>query len=234
LLLSVAALVLAAPLGLMIAGFIRVESPGAVFFQAKRLGKRGRIISITKFRTMYEGAPELFKPDGSRFVGRRDPRITRVGRVLRGGLDEIPQLQAVIRGDLSLVGPRPDDLYAAHLYQGAQWLKLAVTPGMTGLAQVSGRTNLPWSSTLKLDAYYVRHRSILLDLRIMVRTIGMALGLRFGRPLVDPEDVERYFGSGEAEAEAAAVEADIRERLDFANLPSPPGRACRGAPEPFC
>jgi lipopolysaccharide/colanic/teichoic acid biosynthesis glycosyltransferase len=232
LLLSVSTLVLMAPVGLIIAGSIRLESRGPVFFRARRLGKRGRIIIITKFRTMHEGAAELFNPDGSRHVGLADPRITRVGRVLRGGLDEIPQLEGVVRGHLTLVGPRPDDLYALHLYEGAQWLKLAVTPGITGLAQVSGRTDLPWSSRLKLDAYYVRHRSILLDMRIMLRTIGMALGLVFSKPLVNPEDVERHFGSDEAETEAEALEVEIRKRLDFASVPSPPGQSGSGGSAP--
>lgn len=200
------------PLYPLVAGAIRADSPGPATFRHHRLGRLGRPIVLTKFRTMVEGAPERFNADGSRIVSSTDERVTRVGRLLRGGLDELPQVLSILRGDLAVVGPRPDDLYAADLYRGAEWLKLAVTPGLTGLAAVSGRNEIPWKQRLKYDVYYAHHRSLVMDMRIVARTIAMALGRPAKTPLIPAEEIDRFASSPEALAEASEIERLFRAR----------------------
>ena len=189
---AVALLMLSAPIWLVIAAAVKVDSPGPVFFTQMRLGRGGRPIQIVKFRTMIQDAPETFLPDGSRLVEVHDARVTRVGRVLRLGLDELPQLVAVLRGDMSLVGPRPDDLFALPMYVGSERTKLSVRPGMTGLAQVSGRSSLPWRTRLKFDAYYVEHESASLDVRILCRTASVLVGRRPRRALVTTKQLDEW------------------------------------------
>lgn len=208
---SVAVLVPTTPL---LALAIRIETKGPVFFGCARLGRGGRAIKIWKFRTMVDAAPERFNPDGSRLVETNDPRVTRVGAFLRGGLDELPQAFSVLRGDLSFVGPRPDDLYAVDLYRGAEWLKLAVTPGITGLAQVNGRNDLPHAERLKYDIYYALHRDLWLDVRIIARTLGQALGWQPETPLVDHDVVEQVATSTIAAERAVEIEREARARAE--------------------
>jgi lipopolysaccharide/colanic/teichoic acid biosynthesis glycosyltransferase len=209
-----------APLVPLVAAAIRIDSPGGAFFRHSRLGRLGREIVLTKFRTMIAAAPDVFNADGSRRVGVRDPRVTRIGRALRGGLDEIPQLLAVVRGDLSLVGPRPDDLYAVDLYHGADWLKLAVRPGITGLAAVSGRNDVPWRTRLLYDIYYARHQSLWLDARIVLKTLGMALGVAQPGGIVALADAERYARTAGAIQAGERVAAEVRSYL-AARAPDP-------------
>ncbi len=207
-------LLLCLPATPLLAAAIKLDSPGPVFFFARRLGRSGRPIGIWKLRTMVDKAPERFQADGSRLVEERDPRVTRLGRILRAGFDELPQLWAVVKGDMSLVGPRPDDLFAADMYQGVEWLKLAARPGLTGLAQVSGRTELPWRERLKYDAYYVTHQSLGLDLRIIWRTFAVVLKLPRGPDLVSADEVA--VSCSEHELLVAADELRRAFAADFA------------------
>jgi len=210
----------AAGLGLLlpfypaVAAAVRLDSPGPARFRHRRLGELGREIVVVKLRTMFAAAGDQYNPDGSRREVRDgDARLTRVGRLLRGGIDELPQLVGVVRGDLSLVGPRPDDLYAVGLYRDAEWLKLSVKPGLTGLAAVSGRNDLPWRERLRYDVYYAQHRSLGLDLRILWKTIGLALRLTRPGDVIAPDDVARFAASPEAAAAGRLVEAEVRRRL---------------------
>ncbi len=194
----------------ILAAAIRLDSAGPIFFACSRLGVGGRAIRLRKFRTMIHDAPELFNPDGSRLVEKNDSRVTRMGAFLRGGLDELPQVLNVLRGELSFIGPRPDDLYAIDLYRGSDWLKLSITPGITGLAQVNGRNELPYKERLKYDVYYALNRDLWLDARIFVRTIQIALGMRPTEPLVDYEHVARLADSNEVLELAKAIEERVR------------------------
>jgi len=139
-----------------------------VLYRQTRVGKDGRDFELLKLRTMVVGAER----QGAGFaVDRGDPRITRVGRVLRRlSVDELPQLWNVLRGDMSLVGPRPTLRYQVERYDERQRHRLDVKPGLTGWAQVNGRAALPWEERIELDLWYVQHRSTWLDLRILART----------------------------------------------------------------
>lgn len=175
----VAAVLLAvlAPVLGVIALLVRRSSPGPVLFRQRRVGQHGRTFEFLKFRTMVPDADSLLadlagdnESDGLLFKLHDDPRVTDVGRVLRRlSLDELPQLWNVLRGDMSLVGPRPLPV-GSDVYVGDERRRLRVRPGMTGLWQVSGRSDLPWEETVALDMYYVDHWSLGLDLAILART----------------------------------------------------------------
>lgn len=178
--LDVVLAVILAPIVLIISIFIailiKLDSKGPVFFKCNRLGKNGIPIKILKFRTMYHGSEEIFNSDGSRFVEKNDNRITRVGYFLRHGLDEIPQILNIIRGEVSFIGPRPDDLFALDLYQERDFVKLLVRPGLTGLSQVSGRNEIPYADRLKYDVYYSENFNFILDVRIFISTFFIITG----------------------------------------------------------
>jgi len=170
------ALFLLGPILLLIALAIRLDSPGPALFRQKRLGKGGASFEIYKFRTMLVGAPDLRNPDGSTQQPADDPRLTRVGRILRqASLDELPQLINVLRGEMSLVGPRPDQVDQLNYYTPEERRKLAVKPGITGLAQVSGRNAITWEQRKRLDLDYVERASLGLDLRILLKTLPTVL-----------------------------------------------------------
>jgi len=139
-----------------------------VLYRQLRVGRDGAEFELLKLRTMVVGAEHL----GAGYaVDKGDPRITRVGRVLRRlSLDELPQLWNVVRGDMSVVGPRPTLRYQVERYTERQRRRLEVKPGITGWAQVNGRAALPWADRIELDVWYVEHRSPLLDLKILART----------------------------------------------------------------
>jgi len=147
---------------------IRLEDGGPVFYRQRRVGLDGVEFELLKLRTMEVGAEHR----GTGFaVDAGDPRITRVGRILRRlSLDEVPQLWNVIRGDMSLVGPRPTLSYQVERYTPRQRRRLDVKPGITGWAQVHGRARLPWEDRIELDVWYVEHRSPWIDLKILART----------------------------------------------------------------
>lgn len=173
---SAVALVCLSPLLFLIAVAVRVTSPGSVIFRQQRLGKHGAHFSLYKFRTMYHGSPQAKASDGSNLVVKDDPRITPVGRFLRPfSLDELPQLVNVLLGDMSLVGPRPDQVEHLALYAENDKRKLATKPGLTGLAMVRGRNCLPWRERVRLDIWYVEHYSLLLDLQILMQTVPVVL-----------------------------------------------------------
>ena len=165
---SAVGLVVGAPvLGLAALG-IKVEDRGPVFYRQTRVGKGGEDFELVKLRTMVVGAE---RRGAGYAVNEGDPRITRVGAVLRRlSLDELPQLWNVLRGDMSLVGPRPTLRYQVEQYDERQRRRLDVKPGITGWAQVNGRAALPWPERIELDLWYVEHRSPWLDLKILART----------------------------------------------------------------
>jgi undecaprenyl phosphate N,N'-diacetylbacillosamine 1-phosphate transferase len=171
------ALLVLAPLLAVVALAVRITSPGPVLFLQRRLGRGGRPFRLWKFRSMQSNAPDIRNPDGSAFSSESDSRLTPIGRFLRQtSLDELPQLVNVLIGDMSLVGPRPDQVDQIRFYDGDEQRKLLVKPGITGLAQISGRNNIPWKTRKALDVQYVDRQSLGLDLLILLKTIPYVLG----------------------------------------------------------
>ena len=157
----------------ILAPLIHFEDKGPVFYNAPRVGKDGRDFKMYKLRSMKVNAPDLTMPDGSTYNGADDPRMTRVGAFMRKtSLDEMPQFLNVLKGDMSVVGPRPDLRRETELYQGDEPLKLTVKPGITGYAAVYGRNSLPWHDRLALDVKYVRTMSFALDVKIFLKTFS--------------------------------------------------------------
>lgn len=168
---ALVASVISAPLVALLAVAIRLESPGHPIYRQTRVGKDGAPFSIYKLRTMVRGAE--FTGAGLA-IQEGDDRITRLGTWLRRySLDELPNLWNVVRGEMSIVGPRPTIPVQVEQYTERQRGRLAVKPGITGWAQVNGRASLPWPERIELDLWYVEHYSLTLDLRILVRTAGM-------------------------------------------------------------
>ncbi len=166
--LSAMLLVVTAPLLALAAIAIRIESRGPVFYRQLRVGRDGVPFQLWKLRTMVPGAETT---GAGIYVIEGDPRITRVGRLLRRfSLDELPNLVNVLRGEMAIVGPRPTVQEQVDRYTERQRRRLEVKPGITGWAQINGRTSLPWPERIELDVWYVEHRSIRLDLRILLRT----------------------------------------------------------------
>jgi len=163
-----AALLVSSPLLALAALAIKLEDGGPVLYRQTRVGKHGADFELLKLRTMLVGAER----QGTGFaVNENDSRITRSGRILRRlSLDELPQLWNVLRGDMSIIGPRPTLRYQVDKYTPRQLRRLDVKPGITGWAQIHGRATLPWDERIALDVWYVEHRSPLLDLRILLRT----------------------------------------------------------------
>jgi lipopolysaccharide/colanic/teichoic acid biosynthesis glycosyltransferase len=163
-----AALVVGSPLLALAALGVKLEDRGPVLYRQTRVGKDGADFELLKLRTMVVGAERM----GAGFaVNEGDSRITRVGRLLRKlSLDELPQLWNVVRGDMSVIGPRPTLRYQVERYDEHQRRRLDVKPGITGWAQIHGRATLPWAERIELDVWYVEHRSPLLDLKILLRT----------------------------------------------------------------
>ena len=161
-------LALASPLLAGAAVAIKLEDRGPVFYRQRRVGLYGREFELLKLRTMVVGA----EAQGAGYaVNEGDPRITRTGHILRRlSLDELPQLWNVVRGDMSLIGPRPTLAYQVERYTPTQRRRLDVKPGITGWAQIHGRARLPWDDRIELDVWYVEHRSAWLDLKILART----------------------------------------------------------------
>jgi lipopolysaccharide/colanic/teichoic acid biosynthesis glycosyltransferase len=168
------AALLTAPVVAVLALAIRLESPGHPLYRQTRVGKDGQLFEIYKLRTMVRGAE--FTGAGLA-IQEGDERITRVGSFLRRySLDELPNLWNVLRGEMSIVGPRPTLSVQVEQYTERQRGRLAVKPGITGWAQVNGRASLPWPERIELDLWYVEHRSLRLDVQILARTVRMVLG----------------------------------------------------------
>jgi lipopolysaccharide/colanic/teichoic acid biosynthesis glycosyltransferase len=161
-------LALASPVLAAAAIAIKLDDGGPVLYRQRRVGMDGEEFELVKLRTMKVGAER----QGAGFaVNEGDPRITRTGRVLRRlSFDEFPQLWNVVRGDMSLIGPRPTLAYQVEKYSPHQRRRLEVKPGITGWAQIHGRARLPWAERIELDVWYVEHRSPWLDLKILART----------------------------------------------------------------
>jgi lipopolysaccharide/colanic/teichoic acid biosynthesis glycosyltransferase len=165
--------ILTAPIVALLALVVRLESPGSPIYKQTRVGRDGRLFQIYKLRTMVAGA-ELI--GAGLAIQQGDERITRVGaRLRRYSLDELPNLWNVLRGEMSIVGPRPTVAVQVAQYSERQRGRLAVKPGITGWAQVNGRAAVPWPERIELDLWYVEHRSPALDLRILVATVAMVL-----------------------------------------------------------
>jgi lipopolysaccharide/colanic/teichoic acid biosynthesis glycosyltransferase len=193
---AMAMLVLLAPVMIGVAVLIRRDSPGPALFRQRRMGRGLEPFTVVKFRTMHDGvphdshrafvldliagaAPERQSDDGPRYKMTGDPRVTRLGRVLRRtSLDELPQLWNVLRGDMSLVGPRPSIPYEVEKYPPHWLARFAVKPGVTGLWQVSGRCELTLEQMVELDLEYVRRRTPWLNVWILLRTVPVVLSCR--------------------------------------------------------
>jgi len=167
----------------LIALLVRLDSPGPVLFIQRRVGRHGREFSVFKFRSMFMDAEQRLEillganeRTGPVFKMRRDPRVTRVGRLLRkSSFDELPQLLNILRGEMSLVGPRPALPREVAQYSPEQHLRLSVMPGLTGLWQVSGRANLTFEQAMELDLEYIRRQSFGLNVVLLARTVPAVL-----------------------------------------------------------
>lgn len=164
---------------IVVAPLIKLSDGGSVFYNAERLGYRGRVFKMYKFRSMKQNAPDIRNADGSTFNGENDPRVTRIGRLLRKtSLDETPQILNVLKGDMSIIGPR------AHLtthYQGydklsrAERRRLAVRPGITGYNQAYYRNSADLQQKIKNDIYYVDNLSFMMDVKVLLKTVDTVL-----------------------------------------------------------
>jgi exopolysaccharide biosynthesis polyprenyl glycosylphosphotransferase len=177
------AVILGAPLAALLTLMIKMESPGPVLFEQQRVGKNGRLFTIYKFRSMVDGADYqkeallyLNEASGPHFKIKNDPRLTRVGKLMRRlSLDEFPQFYNVLTGDMSLIGPRPPIPSEVEQYQEWHKRRLEVAPGITGLSQISGRSELSFDETALLDIYYIENWSPGLDTKILLQTIPRVL-----------------------------------------------------------
>jgi len=174
---SIILLIILFPLFLIIGILIKLGSKGPVFFVQERVGKDGKIFRAYKLRTMVDNAEKM----GLGYeIAKDDNRITRVGKYLRWGIDELPQLINVFRGEMSLVGPRPALPHQVEKYSEQERRRLGVRPGITGWALVNGRNILSWPERIKLDIWYIDHWSIWLDLKILLKTIWVVVYKREG------------------------------------------------------
>jgi lipopolysaccharide/colanic/teichoic acid biosynthesis glycosyltransferase len=172
--LSAGVLLAASPLLALAALAIALESRGGVIYRQRRAGLHGDPFEVYKLRTMVAGAEHT---GAGLAINEDDPRVTRVGELLRRtSLDELPNFWNVLRGEMTLIGPRPTLPVQVEQYSERQRGRLAVKPGITGWAQVNGRASLPWPERIELDLYYIEHRSLALDMRILGRTLAMVLG----------------------------------------------------------
>lgn len=187
--------VLGFPFFLAVALLIKLTSQGPVFYSQLRIGERGEVFTLYKFRTMRQGADDAIHREFTRsFIEGRmsnssldekspsvykltnDPRVTSIGNFLRKtSLDELPQFINILKGEMTIVGPRPPLQYELEYYEEWHKLRLEVRPGLTGLWQVSGRSSVPFNEMVKLDLYYIEHWTLLLDFKIMMRTIPVML-----------------------------------------------------------
>jgi lipopolysaccharide/colanic/teichoic acid biosynthesis glycosyltransferase len=187
LVIAVIGMVLVSPLLLAAAVAIKLESRGPVIYRQPRVGRNGQVFDLFKLRTMRRGADPIGV--GTAIIAG-DPRVTRVGRLLRRfALDELPNLANVLRGEMAIVGPRATLPAQVALYTPRQRRRLELRPGVTGWAQTHGRAGIPWEERIELDVWYVEHRSLALDLRILART---PLVLLRGQGMTSPD---AYAGS---------------------------------------
>lgn len=181
---SILGIVILLPFWIFIIAAIKLDSPGPIFFVQERNGYKGRIFRMFKFRSMVVDAEQCLKlledrneASGYMFKIKKDPRVTRFGKFIRKtSIDEFPQLLNVLRGDMSVVGPRPPIPREVVKYEAWHNLRLSVRPGLTGLWQISGRNDLGFDDMVRLDLKYIRERSFKYDLKILFRTIPVLFG----------------------------------------------------------
>jgi lipopolysaccharide/colanic/teichoic acid biosynthesis glycosyltransferase len=177
--LSIVLLIVTAPLLLLIAIIVKATSKGPIIFRQMRVGKDGKNFVMFKFRTMFHNAPDLRNDDNSTFNSKDDARVTMVGKYLREtSCDELPQLVNVLRGEMSIVGPRPELPEGPASYTQTQRARLKVKPGITGLAAVHGRNGVPVTVRRDRDAHYAENWTLLLDLQILAKTVPIVLHRR--------------------------------------------------------
>ena len=156
---------------ILVALIIYFQDKGPVFYNASRLGKDGEIFKMYKFRSMKVNAPDIRNEDGSTFNSEDDPRLTKIGKFIRKtSLDETPQLLNIIKGDMSIIGPRPDLPEHRELYEENEERKLEVRPGVSGYNQAYYRNTVPWKERIQHDIYYIDHLSLWLDIKIFFKT----------------------------------------------------------------
>lgn len=157
---------------LIIGPAIYFQDKGSIFYNASRLGKDGNTFKMYKFRSMKMNAPDIRNEDGSTFNSEDDPRLTKIGKFIRKtSLDETPQLLNIIKGDMSIIGPRPDLPEHMELYEGNEIRKLEIRPGVTGYSQALFRNAIPWKDRIKNDIYYIDNLSLWLDLKVFFKTV---------------------------------------------------------------
>jgi len=187
---SLILLILFSPLIIIIALAIKKSSPGAVIFRQARLGRHGRIFNLLKFRSMVDNAVNM---GSGMLLEENDTRITSIGRILRKtSLDELPQLINVLKGEMSIVGPRPAPVFHLPKYDAEQRRRLLVKPGITGWAQVNGRVALYWPQRIELDLWYIDHYSLGLDLLILFKTVTTVFDKKSGAAKADRKDVDPF------------------------------------------
>jgi lipopolysaccharide/colanic/teichoic acid biosynthesis glycosyltransferase len=179
---SIVCIIIFSPVFIVAPILIKLDSKGPVFFKQKRAGKDGKYFAAYKFRSMVYNADKISKKDYSAeelsdliFQEKNDPRITRIGKILRRGFDELPQLFNVLKGDMSLVGPRPEIPEIVKLYDRKEKIRLKVKPGITGLAIINGRGDIPLEETISYDIEYIENWSLWLDLKILIKTLYVVL-----------------------------------------------------------
>jgi lipopolysaccharide/colanic/teichoic acid biosynthesis glycosyltransferase len=162
---------------IVVAPMIILDDGLPVFYNALRIGKNGKLFKMYKFRTMKKNAPDIRLADGSTYNGVDDPRVTRVGRFLRStSIDEIPQILNMLKGEMSLIGPRPDPPDWLERYPSEVRIFLQVRPGLTGYSQAFFRNSVDGNEKMKNDAYYAKHCTFLMDLKIFLKSIVVVLG----------------------------------------------------------
>lgn len=175
-LISGTAIIFLLPIGLIIALLIYAEDHNNPFYNALRIGKDGNLFYMLKFRSMKEGAADLRNPDGTTYNSKNDPRVTRIGKILRStSLDEIPQFINILRGEMSLVGPRPELPDSMDIYSETDKIKLTVLPGITGYAQVKYRNSATLREKFEADVFYAKNYSFFMDSNIIFKTILQVL-----------------------------------------------------------
>ena len=175
---------------IVIGPIIYFEDKGSVFYNAPRLGKNGKIFKMYKFRSMKMNAPDIRNKDGSTFNAECDLRLTKIGKFIRKtSLDESPQLVNVLKGEMSIIGPRPDLPEHLAVYEGNEVRKLEVRPGLTGYSQAYYRNTIPWKKRIQNDIYYIDHMTFWLDIRIFFRT---AMGVLKCRDIFMYESQEKH------------------------------------------
>jgi len=175
---------------IIIIPFIYFEDKGSIFYNSERLGKNGKKFKMYKFRTMKMNSEDIRNKDGSTYNGEDDTRITKVGKILRKtSIDEVPQVLNVLKGDMSIIGPRPDLPEHMKLYTNEEKRKLSVKPGITGYNQAYFRNSVKWKQRIKNDIYYIEHLTFAFDVKILIKTISTVL--KREKIYIEKEEVEK-------------------------------------------